>query len=115
MRIFRDPHERVQEGETHLLRIVSIDIDRQRIGLSLKNVTASEQIEWMQRQELAAEQAAAEQAEVDESVEVPAAEAGAEESEAEESAAEEVVGEDSAAIVAEVEAAVLGADLEEDE
>jgi small subunit ribosomal protein S1 len=111
----QDPHERVQEGETHLLRIVSIDIDRQRIGLSLKNVTASEQIEWMQRQELAAEQAAAEQAEVDESVEVPAAEAGAEESEAEESAAEEVVGEDSAAIVAEVEAAVLGADLEEDE
>lgn len=96
----QDPHEKVQESETHLLRIVSIDIDRQRIGLSLKNVTASEQIEWMQRQELAAEQAAAEQAEADESVEtLDSTEAPAEDTEA---------------IVAEVEAAVLGTELEEE-
>jgi small subunit ribosomal protein S1 len=39
--------EVVNEGETHLLRIVSIDADRQRIGLSLRAVSASEQIEWM--------------------------------------------------------------------
>lgn len=46
--------EVVQEGETHLLRVVSIDSDRQRIGLSLKAVTATEQIEWMAQRELAA-------------------------------------------------------------
>jgi len=39
--------EVVKEGETHLLRVVSIDSNRQRIGLSLKAVTAQEQIEWM--------------------------------------------------------------------
>jgi small subunit ribosomal protein S1 len=39
--------EVVKEGETHLLRVVSIDPHRQRIGLSLKAVTAQEQIEWM--------------------------------------------------------------------
>lgn len=56
--------EVIQEGETHLLRIVSIDPDRQRIGLSLKAVTASEQIEWMaQREAEAAEAEAAEAAE----------------------------------------------------
>lgn len=49
--------EVVHEGETHLLRIVSIDQDRQRIGLSLKAVTATEQIEWMaQRESLAKEE-----------------------------------------------------------
>ena len=50
--------EVVQEGETHLLRIVNIDKKRQRIGLSLKAVTAMEQIEWMAQREL--EKAAAE-------------------------------------------------------
>ncbi|MCA9927865.1 MAG: S1 RNA-binding domain-containing protein [Anaerolineales bacterium] len=45
----------VDVGETHLLRVVSIDQDRQRIGLSLKAVTAHEQIEWMARKELEAE------------------------------------------------------------
>jgi ribosomal protein S1 len=112
----QDPHEKVQEGETHLLRIVSIDIDRQRIGLSLKNVTASEQIEWMQRQELAAEQAAAEQAETGESVDtLDATEAPASEEAAEEAVPEEAAAEDTAAIVAEVEAAVLGSEQTEEE
>ena len=37
----------VREGETHLLRIVSLDANKQRIGLSLKAVTSKEQIEWM--------------------------------------------------------------------
>lgn len=44
-----DPHQVIQEGETHLLRVISIEPDRQRIGLSLKQVTANEQIEWMAR------------------------------------------------------------------
>jgi small subunit ribosomal protein S1 len=52
-----DPHELIAEGETHLLRVVSLDTDRQRIGLSLKNVTAAEQIEWMTQRELAAAEA----------------------------------------------------------
>lgn len=41
------PSEVVQVGETHLLRVVSVDSRRQRIGLSLKAVTANEQIDWM--------------------------------------------------------------------
>lgn len=45
--------EVVKEGETHLLRIVSIDPDRQRIGLSLRAVNANEQIEWMATREAA--------------------------------------------------------------
>ncbi len=55
--------EVVNEGETHLLRIVSIDSDRQRIGLSLRAVNANEQIEWMAMREAEAEaQAAAQEA-----------------------------------------------------
>jgi small subunit ribosomal protein S1 len=53
-----DPHELIAEGETHLLRVVSLDSNRQRIGLSLKNVTAAEQIEWMSRREAEAAEAA---------------------------------------------------------
>lgn len=53
-----DASEFISEGETHLLRIISIDSDRQRIGLSLKSVTATEQIEWMTSREI--EQAAIE-------------------------------------------------------
>lgn len=52
--------EVVNEGETHLLRIVSIDSDRQRIGLSLRAVSASEQIEWMAMRDAEAEAAAEE-------------------------------------------------------
>lgn len=49
--------EVVSENETHLLRVVSIDSERQRIGLSLRQVSASEQIEWMaQKQAEAAEE-----------------------------------------------------------
>lgn len=44
--------EVVKEGETHLLRVVSIDRRRQRMGLSLKAVTTMEQIEWMAQREL---------------------------------------------------------------
>ena len=48
-----DPRAVIQEGEVHLLRVVSIDQKRQRIGLSLKAVTPTEQIEWMAQKELA--------------------------------------------------------------
>lgn len=63
-----NPREVVNEGETHLLRIVSIDPDRQRIGLSLRAVNAHEQIEWMalREAEAEAEAAAAEEAEATE-------------------------------------------------
>ena len=44
--------EVVKEGETHLLRVVSIDRRRQRMGLSLKAVTTMEQIEWMAQREV---------------------------------------------------------------
>ena len=52
-------NEVVKEGETHLLRVVSIDPQRQRIGLSLKAVTAQEQIEWME-EHMAQQEAVAE-------------------------------------------------------
>jgi small subunit ribosomal protein S1 len=59
-----DPREVVTEGETHLLRVISVDTDRERIGLSLKAVRAQEQIEWMTQRELeAAEKDAATKAE----------------------------------------------------
>jgi small subunit ribosomal protein S1 len=64
--------EVVKEGETHLLRVVSIDQRRQRIGLSLKAVTAQEQIEWMAQHMSSAEELA--DTSVDESA-VAAAEA----------------------------------------
>lgn len=70
-----DPSEIVKEGETHLLRILSIDADRQRIGLSLKAVTASEQIEWMAQRELAKmaeEEAEEEEADAETPTEGPA-------------------------------------------
>lgn len=51
--------EVVNEGETHLLRIVSVDPERQRIGLSLRAVNAHEQIEWMALREAEAEAKAA--------------------------------------------------------
>src|SRR5690606_26705631 len=55
----KDPHEVVQEGETHLLRVISVDSERERIGLSLKAVRAQEQIEWMTQRELEAAEAEA--------------------------------------------------------
>jgi small subunit ribosomal protein S1 len=57
-----NPHDVVKEGETHLLRVVSIDQKRQRIGLSLRAVTAMEQIEWMAQKEIEEAQRADEEA-----------------------------------------------------
>ncbi len=52
-----DPREIISVGETHLLRVVSIDPQRQRIGLSLRAVSPQEQIEWMAQRGLAEETA----------------------------------------------------------
>ena len=109
------PDELIKEGEVHLLRIVSIDPKRQRIGLSLKAVTANEQIEWMAKREQAAEAepvaapevettataeveagSAAVEAEAAETA-VAAEEPAAEEQPAEEPAAEEPAAEEPAA------------------
>jgi small subunit ribosomal protein S1 len=57
-----EPQELINEGEIHLLRIISLDSDRQRVGLSLKNVTTSEQIEWMSGREM--EKAEAEETDI---------------------------------------------------
>ena len=45
-----DPNKVIQVGEKHLLRIINIDSDRQRIALSLRAVTPKEQISWMMRE-----------------------------------------------------------------
>jgi small subunit ribosomal protein S1 len=50
----QNANEVVNEDEVHLLRIVSIDPKRQRMGLSLRAVTANEQIEWMAQREVEA-------------------------------------------------------------
>jgi len=76
-----DVSEFISEGETHLLRIISMDAERQRIGLSLKSVTATEQIEWMTRREM--EQAAAESEAAEDFEELASAEESAEIVEAE--------------------------------
>ncbi len=63
------PNDLISEDETHLLRIISLDAGRQRVGLSLKNVTAAEQIEWMSRKELEKAEEVSSEMEVEESVE----------------------------------------------
>lgn len=97
-----DPHLMLQEGENHLLRIISINADRQRMGLSLKAVTATEQIEWMTQREQAAAEAAAESraeasqpaAEEETPQASPSEEVISEELVSEEAASEAVVSED---------------------
>lgn len=86
-----NPQDILEEGETHLLRIISIDADRQRMGLSLKAVTATEQIEWMtQREQVAVEATEADSAEGEEATVDEGEQPSAEETEleAEEAAVE---------------------------
>ncbi len=40
-------NELVRNDETHLLRVISVDPQRKRIGLSLKQVRVQEQMDWM--------------------------------------------------------------------
>jgi len=78
-----DPNELIKEGETHLLRVVSVDSNRQRIGLSLKSVTTNEQIAWMAEREAAKAEAEKETAEPVEAEPAEAEPAEAEPAEAE--------------------------------
>lgn len=68
-----DVRDIVQEGETHLLRVLTVDNERQRIRLSLKSVSANEQIEWMTSRSEAEAEADATAEEVEEEVAVEAA------------------------------------------
>jgi len=71
----QNPREVVGEGETHLLRVISVDTSRERIGLSLKAVRAHEQIDWMtQREAEAARQATAEREAAEQAAVKPASE-----------------------------------------
>ncbi|MCB8924609.1 MAG: 30S ribosomal protein S1 [Ardenticatenaceae bacterium] len=50
------PSEALAEGDVILVRIVQIDVEQERLSLSTRRVTASEEISWMQsRQEAEAE------------------------------------------------------------
>jgi small subunit ribosomal protein S1 len=44
-----EPSEFVHEGETLLMRVISIEPERQRLGLSLKDVTEEEKTRWLER------------------------------------------------------------------
>lgn len=68
----QDAHEVISEGEHHLLRVISLDSERQRIGLSLKSVSASEQIEWMNQRDLEMADVAGEDIAEEFEVEAPA-------------------------------------------
>ncbi len=57
-----DPSVIVHEGQRLLLRVISIEPDRQRLGLSLKDVTEEERARWEQRR---AEEGAAAAAEAE--------------------------------------------------
>ena len=108
----QDANEYISEGETHLLRIVSLDAERQRIGLSLKNVTAAEQIDWMTSREMA--QKEAEKSEQPESTDESEERASVEEETTTTETGDAVAGDD--ALIAEVEEefhASVGYDEEE--
>jgi small subunit ribosomal protein S1 len=108
----QDANEFISEGETHLLRIVSLDAERQRIGLSLKNVTAAEQIDWMTSREMA--QKEAEKSEQPESTDETEEQASAEEETTTTETSDAVAGDD--ALIAEVKEefyASVGYDEEE--
>jgi small subunit ribosomal protein S1 len=56
----------VREGETLLMRVISIEAEKQRLGLSLKEVTPAELDEWQAKRAAAREEAlAAEEDEMD--------------------------------------------------
>jgi small subunit ribosomal protein S1 len=46
------PAEVLQTGERVLVRIINIDVEEERIGLSLKRVSAAEEIEWLSNKQL---------------------------------------------------------------
>ena len=60
-----DPSEVLEEGDVILVRILQIDVAQERLSLSTRRVTASEEIDWMQ---------AKREAEIEENVELSEAE-----------------------------------------
>jgi len=54
-----DPRRELYEAQRVLTRVISIEADKQRLGLSLKEVTAAEKDAWQQAKADAAEAAAA--------------------------------------------------------
>jgi small subunit ribosomal protein S1 len=62
----QDPRGELYEGQQLLTRVISIEADRQRLGLSLKEVTENEMDQWVARRAEIIEAAKAEaQAETD--------------------------------------------------
>lgn len=57
-----DPSLVVHEGQRLLMRVISIEPDRQRLGLSLKEVTEDERARWQERQGEMAETSATQEA-----------------------------------------------------
>lgn len=55
-----DPSVMLYEGQKLLLRVISIEPDRQRLGLSLKDVTEEEKARWQERRQSEQEQEAVE-------------------------------------------------------
>lgn len=53
------PESVVQPGDVVLTRILSIDLDRERLGLSMRRVSSDEQVAWMLRQQEKGETAVA--------------------------------------------------------
>jgi small subunit ribosomal protein S1 len=84
------PQDVVRSGDRVLARVTRIEADRERMGLSLRQVTYDEQLEWMEK-----EQARSEREE--EVAEMPAEEPTAETEEAEMEAEVEAEGEAAAA------------------
>ena len=105
-----DPEKIVQVGEKHLLRVINIDSDRQRIALSLRAVTPKEQIAWMMSQGSEGEEDASGDDTAAEETEVEGAEAPAEVAEA--SAPAEEVEAEAPAEEAEAEAPAEEAEAE---
>lgn len=46
-----EPIRHLYEGQKMLMRVISIEADKQRLGLSLKEVTSAEQAQWQDRDE----------------------------------------------------------------
>jgi small subunit ribosomal protein S1 len=112
------PEAVLQSGDVVLARIISIEPDRERLSLSLRRVTTSEELEWMARKAEAETDETAEEIEAtDEADAVAEAEmvAEAETTAAAETEAEEAEANDETDVVAEVETAAAAETEAEEE
>jgi small subunit ribosomal protein S1 len=57
-----DPTLVLREGQKLLMRVISIESDKQRLGLSLKEVSADEKANWQEQQAAASDETPAEEA-----------------------------------------------------